>query len=304
LYRKVGPMSETSQAAVPNELSKSSTLLINCPDRPGIVAAVTRFVHAQGGNIIDLEQHVDREERVFFMRLAWEWAHHPGDAKRFGDAFGNEIASGFAMEWRLHTPSPRWRMAIFVSRLTHCLHDIVARLQAGDWHAEAPLVIGNHEELAGLVARLGMSFHCVPINGQNKRDAEAEQLHLLDQHGIDFVVLARYMQILSPEFVARYPNRIINIHHSFLPAFPGARPYHSAHRRGVKIIGATSHYVTADLDSGPIIEQDVVQVSHRDDVADLVRKGRDLEKIVLARALWRHMEHKVLVYGNRTVVFD
>jgi formyltetrahydrofolate deformylase len=279
-------------------------LLMNCPDRGGIVAAVTRFLADRGGNIVDLEQHVDREERVFFMRVAWEWTEGALGAGDFEAAFENQIAGPFAMSWRLHGPGRRLRLAVFVSRLSHCLHDILARLQSGEWQAELPLVIGNHPDLRPVVERQGVAFHYLPTEPDRKADTEARQLALLEEQAVDLVVLARYMQILSPEFVQRYQGRIINIHHSFLPAFPGARPYHSAHRRGVKIIGATSHYVTAELDAGPIIEQEVVQVSHRDDVEDLIRKGRDLERLVLARAVWRHLEHKVLVYGNRTVVFD
>jgi formyltetrahydrofolate deformylase len=280
----------------------SATLLISCPDRKGIVAAVTRFLFENQGNIIDLEQHVDAEESVFFMRVEWSLDGFRLSADQFGPAFG-EIARDFAMTWELRRSTQRTRMAVFVTREPHCLYDILARHQAGEWNADIPLVISNHEDLRPVAERFSLPFHVFPKTPETRQAMEEQELKLLHQHGVDTIVLARYMQILSGTFIAHYPNRILNIHHSFLPAFPGSRPYHSAHARGVKIIGATCHYITEELDQGPIIAQDVVHVTHRDDVADLIRKGKDVEKIVLARAITAHVGHRILVHGNRTVVF-
>ncbi len=281
----------------------AAILLVSCPDRQGLVATVSGFISRHGGNIIDLEQYVDREAGVFFMRVEWELDGFALDAGTLPQAVA-ELAGPLDMEWRLYFSDQRPRMAVLVSRHPHCLLDILARVQAGEWEVELPLVISNHPDLEPFVAPLGIPFHVLPVTPDTRRAQEQRMQALLEENGVEFLVLARYMQILTDAFVARWPGRIINIHHSFLPAFPGARPYHSAHARGVKIIGATSHYVTAELDAGPIIEQDVVRVTHNDSVEDLVRKGRDLEKLVLARAVWKHLQRKILVHGNRTVVFE
>lgn len=287
-----------------NEARKSAILLIHCPDQKGIVIGVTDFIFRNGGNILYLEQHVDTERQVFFMRIEWDLHDFVIEEGKIGEYFETLVARRFSMHWRLHFSGEVPRMALFVSRQSHCFYDILARVEAGEWQVEMPLVISNHTDLQAATERLGIDFVHVPVPAHNRDEAEARQLELLREYRIDFIVLARYMQVLSNGFVAHYPERIINIHHSFLPAFPGARPYHSAHERGVKIIGATSHYVTAELDAGPIIEQDVVRVSHEDAVDDMVRKGRDLEKMVLARAVWHHLHHNILVYENRTVVFE
>ncbi len=283
--------------------SRSITLLISCPDRKGIVATVTNFIALHNGNVIHLEQHVDLEENVFFMRVEWDESGFDLPYGRIASAF-RKIADDFKMRWELRDSDTVPRMAVFVSKEPHCLYDILSRVRSGEWTVNVPLVIGNHPDLAPVARRFGVPFHAFPITRAGKAKQERKELSLLQKHGVDFIVLARYMQILSPDFVRRYPNRIINIHHSFLPAFPGAKPYHSAYARGVKIVGATSHYVTSRLDTGPIIEQDVIHVSHKDSVEDLVRKGKDLEKVVLARAVWRHLQNKVLVYNNKTVIFE
>ena len=280
----------------------SAILLISCPDRQGLVCAVTDFLMRHNGNIIDLEQHVDTEERVFFMRVEWELAGFALPRDQISEKF-NLIASRFEMKYELHFSDYKPRMAVFVSKFSHCMLDLLARQTSGDLNAEIPLIISNHADLEPAAKMHGIAFHCIPVTPTDKAAQETEQMELLKQHNIDVIVLARYMQILSDNFCQNYPNRIINIHHSFLPAFVGAKPYHSAHQRGVKIVGATSHYVTGSLDEGPIIEQEVMRVSHRDSVESLIRKGRDLEKLVLARAVWVHLQNKVLVYKNRTVVF-
>ena len=287
-----------------NDPSQNAILLIHCPDQHGLVAAISRFVSGNGGNIVDLDQHVDTEQGVFFMRLEWELASFTLPAAEIGPRFAAEVAKPLGITWRLHFSDERPRMAILVSRLSHCLYDLLARWHAGDLPVEIPLIVSNHETLRPVAERFGIDFHHTPVTPENKPEQEARQLALLADYGIEFAVLARYMQIVSGAFIAHYPERLINIHHSFLPAFAGARPYHAAHARGVKVIGATSHYVTEELDAGPIIAQDVVHVSHRDSVDDLIHKGRDLEQLVLARAVWHHVQRKTLVYGNRTVVFD
>ncbi len=280
----------------------SLVLLASCPDRPGIVAAVTAFIANHGGNILDLEQHVAVEDQMFFMRVE---VARPGfrlSPAEFAAAFG-PVAREFAMSWEIRDASVRQRMAIAVTREPHCLYDILARWQSGEWIVEIPFVFSNREDLRPVAAQFGIPMHVFPKTPENRLEQERRELELLEASRVDFIVLARYMQILSPAFVARYPNRILNIHHSFLPAFAGARPYHAAYERGVKIVGATCHYVTDELDRGPIIEQDVIRISHKDSVADMIRKGRDNEKVVLARAIRAHLEHRILVYRNRTVVF-
>ncbi|MEM8894124.1 MAG: formyltetrahydrofolate deformylase [Bacteroidota bacterium] len=284
--------------------NETATLLIHCPDHGGLIAIVTQFLSKHNGNIIDLDEHVDTEEGIFFMRIAWQMNGFSLSRNEVKELFAKEIAQPNDMTWSIHFSDRLPRMAIFVSKMSHCLHDLLARYQSGEWNVEIPLIISNHELLAPVAERFEIPFHYFPVSKDNKPATEADQLALLEENSIDFVVLARYMQILSPNFIASYPNRVINIHHSFLPAFPGAKPYHNAHRRGVKLIGATSHYVTADLDAGPIISQDVTHISHKDAVQDLVRKGRDLEKIVLSRAVYHHLQRKTLVYNNKTIVFD
>jgi formyltetrahydrofolate deformylase len=279
-------------------------LLIHCEDKPGIIAAVTRFILDHGGNILDLDQHTDSANGKFFMRVSWELDESDTSGKEAGSLFEEKVASAFDMNWSIHFTDQPQQIALFVSKQQHCLYDILARWQTKEWDVEIPLIISNHEEAGETAEKFGIEFHHLPITKENKEEQEARQIELLQTRGIDLIVLARYMQILTGEFIQQFRNRIINIHHSFLPAFPGARPYHSAYKRGVKIIGATSHYVTEDLDEGPIIEQDIVHVTHRDSVEDLVRKGRDLETLVLSRAVWKHIQRKTLVTDNRTIIFN
>ncbi|MEI6678669.1 MAG: formyltetrahydrofolate deformylase [Mariniphaga sp.] len=286
------------------EIRNTAILLIYCPDKQGILASVTEFLNKNQGNIIYLDQHVDYEEGLFYMRVEWELEKFAIPREKIADYFETLIAVKFAIKFSLHFSDKRPRMAVFVSKMSHCLFDILSRYTAGDWDTEIPVIISNHETLRPVAQRFGIDFHLIEKNSANKEEQEQKEVEILKQYDIDFVVLARYMQVLSDRFVAGYPNRIINIHHSFLPAFAGAKPYHAAHERGVKIIGATSHYVTADLDAGPIIAQDVVRISHIDNVDSLIRKGRDLEKIVLSEAVYKHLQRKILVYNNRTVVFN
>lgn len=281
----------------------SAILLIHCPDNKGIVATVSEFIYRNNGNITALAQHVDQDQQVFFMRIEWELDGFIIPDDKIGEYFDTLIAKKYDMQWQLHFSSEVPRLAIFVSRQPHCLYDLLARWKSGELEVAIPLIISNHEDLRPVAEQFGVDFHHFPICGDTKGEQEEAQLELLARHRVEFIVLARYMQILTPSFISRYKNRIINIHHSFLPAFPGARPYHSAYERGVKIIGATSHYVTEELDAGPIIAQNVIRVSHADAVADLMRKGRDLEKVVLSQAVWHHLQRQILVYRNRTVVF-
>jgi formyltetrahydrofolate deformylase len=281
----------------------TATLLIDCPDRRGIVAAVSEFLYENDANIVHADQHVDSERHLFFMRIEWELAGFKLSLEQFPPAFAG-IAGPFAMQWRVERSTSRPRMAIFVSKYDHCLADLLYRWRCGELRAEAVLVVGNHREGEPLARFHGVPFHYIPVEPARKEAAEASQLALLEKEEIDLVVLARYMQILSPRFVAAYPQRIINVHHSFLPAFIGAKPYHQAFERGVKLIGASSHYVTTELDEGPIIEQTTARISHRDQLADLLQKGRELEKEVLSRAVRWHVEGRILVYGKKTVIFD
>jgi formyltetrahydrofolate deformylase len=282
----------------------TAILLIHCPDRQGILAIVTEFLNNNSGNIIYLDQHVDREEHIFYMRVEWELKNFAIPRNKIGEYFDTLIGQPLKMTWKLYFSEEVPRMALFVSKMPHCLFDILARYTAGEWDVEIPVIISNHELLKPFAERFGVEFFYFPVNRDNKHEQEKKELELLEKFNIDFIVLARYMQILSDSFVSRYPNRIINIHHSFLPAFAGAKPYHAAHDRGVKIIGATSHYVTSRLDGGPIIEQDVTRCSHVDTVQNLIRKGRDLEKIVLSQAVYKHLQRKILAYNNRTVFFN
>lgn len=281
----------------------SAILLIHCPDSKGIVANVTKFIHDYDGNIMHLDQHVDHQSSTFFMRLVWDMENFTLERDAVAAAF-EPIAERFEMNWNLRFSDHVPRMAIFVSKSSHCLYELLSRYQSGEWRVQVPVVISNHEDLGQVARSFGVNYHIFPVNKANKAEQEERMKALLRDYEIDFIVLARYMQVLSNQFLKDYPNRVINIHHSFLPAFPGARPYHQAYARGVKIIGATSHYVTEDLDAGPIIEQDVTHVSHRETVKDFIRKGRDLEKIVLARGVFKHLENKVLVFNNKTVIFD
>lgn len=282
--------------------TQSATLLISCPDRKGLVAAVTDFIARNDGNILHLDQHVDAAENVFFMRVEWDLDGFAIPRDEVKAAFA-PVAESFNMTWEARFSDHVPRMALFVSKESHCLYDILSRVQSGEWRVEIPLIVSNHPDLGTVAEKFSIPYFVVPVNKDNKPEAEARQIELVEQHQADFVVLARYMQILSEGFVACYPNRIINIHHSFLPAFAGAKPYQRAHSRGVKIIGATSHYVTAELDAGPIIEQEVIRVNHRDSADDLVRKGKDVEKLVLARAIRYHLQNQVLIYNNKTVIF-
>ncbi|BAC92266.1 formyltetrahydrofolate deformylase [Gloeobacter violaceus PCC 7421] len=278
------------------------TLLISCPDRRGIVAAVSQCVLEAGGNILRSDQHTtDPLGGIFFMRLEFLYANAPADDDGFARCFA-PVAERFAMDWRLVRTGEPKRMALFVSRLDHCFVDLLWRRQSGELPVKIPLVVSNHPDLEPVAAQYGLPYHYLAIDKTNQPAREAQMLNLLEGE-VDFIVLARYMRVLSPQFVERYAGRIINIHHSFLPAFVGASPYERACERGVKVIGATAHYVTEELDAGPIIEQDVVRVNHRDQVADLKLKGRDIERVVLARAVKWHVEDRVLIYGNRTVVF-
>lgn len=279
-------------------------LLIHCPDKPGIIAAVTQYVLKHGGNILDLDQHTDSVKQKFYMRVSWDLDHFDIEPNDIEASFRDEIAIPFVMNWSLHFTKKKQRIALFVSKQQHCLFDILARWQTKEWDVDIPLIISNHEEVGDTAKKFGIEFHHIPITKENKKEQEAKQIKLLKENNINLIVLARYMQILSADFIDTFRNQVINIHHSFLPAFPGARPYHSAYERGVKIIGATSHYVTEDLDEGPIIEQDIVHVTHRDDVESLVRKGRDLETLVLSRAVWKHIQRKTLVTANRTIIFN
>jgi formyltetrahydrofolate deformylase len=291
-------------------MKDSAVLLIDCPDRRGLVARVSSLLYEHGANILHADQHQDHELGLFFMRV--EWALDPStendgntrfDLTGFERAFA-PLAVELAMHWTLASSGQRPRVALFCSQYLHCMADLLHRWHSGELQCEIPIILSNHREVEKLSAFYGIPFQHVAVTPATRAEAESRQLELLAAHAIDLVVLARYMQILSPAFVQRYPSGIINVHHSFLPAFVGARPYHAAHARGVKLIGATSHYVTEVLDDGPIIEQDVARISHRDQVEDLVARGRDLERIVLSRAVRWHLDRRILRYGNKTVVFD
>lgn len=279
----------------------TATLLISCPDQKGLVAKFANFIYSNGGNIIHADQHTDFSAGLLLTRLEWQLEGFNLPREIIGPAF-NAIAQPLQASWQLHFSDVIPRIAIWVSKQDHCLFDLIWRQKSGEFQAQIPLIISNHPDLGETAQQFGIDYHTLPVTKETKSVQEAKQLELLRHYKIDLVVLAKYMQVLSPDFLTKFPH-IINIHHSFLPAFPGANPYHRAYDRGVKIIGATAHYATADLDEGPIIEQDVVRVSHRDSVEDLIRKGKDLERVVLARAVRLHLQNRVLVYGNRTVVF-
>ncbi len=299
-------------------MKDSAVLLIDCPDRKGLVARVAGLLYERGANILHADQHQDHDLGLFFMRVEWALngskprdIHDSGshaaapafDLAGFKQAFA-PLAAELDMRWKLSASAQRPRMALFCSQYLHCMADLLQRWRTGELDCEIPVIVSNHREVENLAAFYGIPFEHIPVTAVTRAEVEAQELALLERHGIDLVVLARYMQILSPNFVAHFPAAIINVHHSFLPAFTGAKPYHAAHARGVKLIGATSHYVTEVLDDGPIIEQDVARISHRDQVEDLVARGRDLERLVLSRAVRWHLDRRILCYGNKTVVFD
>ncbi|WP_417885710.1 formyltetrahydrofolate deformylase [Zunongwangia sp.] len=279
------------------------TLLINCQDTSGIIAEVTNFFHKRNGNIVYIDQYVDTENGTFFMRLENEFSSE-FDIDKLRLDFEKSIAQTYKMDWKLFAKERLLKMAIFVSKYDHCLYDILGRYKAGELNIEIPFIISNHNNLAPIAKAFDIPFYHIPVTKDTKIEAEEKQLSLLKEFEIDFIVLARYMQIISDKLIAEYPNNIINIHHSFLPAFAGAKPYHSAYKRGVKIIGATCHYVTAELDAGPIIEQDIARISHSNSIQDLILKGRDLEKIVFARGIKLHIQRKTMVFNNKTIIFN
>lgn len=285
-------------------MKPTATLLFSCPDRRGLVAKVANFIYSNGGNIVHADHHTDFNAGLFLTRIEWQIEGFNLPRELIAPAF-SAIAQPLGGTYQIRFSDTIPRLAIWVSRQNHCLLDLIWRQQAREFSAEIPLIISNHPDLEPIANQFGIDYHYLPITKDNKAEQQQRQLELLKDYQIDLVILAKYMQIISPEFIDRFPSHnIINIHHSFLPAFVGANPYHKAYERGVKIIGATGHYVTSELDAGPIIEQDVVRVTHRDDVDDLIRKGKDLERIVLARAVRHHLQNRVLVYGNKTVVFD
>ena len=285
---------------------KKSTaiMLIHCPDTPGIIAEVSNFITVNQGNIVYLDQYVDHANNAFFMRVEWDITNFLIPKERIGEYFDTLYAQKYAMQFRLYFAEQRPRMAIFVSKMSHCIYDMLARWSADEWNVDIPLIISNHEDLRPIAEKFGIAYHVFKITPENKAQQEAAELELLRKNGVTFIVLARYMQIISEDLIKAYPERIINIHHSCLPAFVGAKPYHQAFDRGVKIIGATSHYVTTELDAGPIIEQDVARITHKDSVESIISKGKDLEKIVLSRAVKKHIDRKVMVFKNKTIVFE
>lgn len=287
-------------------MKPTAILLLHCPDQPGIISEITRFITDNKGNIVYLDQYVDREDQMFFMRIEWELSLFLIPRAKIYDYIDTLYTQRYSIHFNLYFNDERPRMALFVSKMSHCLYDLLARWKAGEFACDIPCIVSNHEDLRYVANQFGIPYYVWSIrkDHSNKQEVEAAEMELLAKHRITFIVLARYMQIISDEMIARYPHHIINIHHSFLPAFVGARPYHQAYERGVKIIGATSHYVTAELDAGPIIEQDVVRITHKDTPESLVLKGRDLEKIVLSRAVSKHIERKILTYKNKTIIFS
>jgi formyltetrahydrofolate deformylase len=284
-------------------MKNTAILLIDCPDRKGLVASVAEFLYRHNANILHADQHQDNEQGLFLMRIEWDLEGFDLSLEAVRRQFAR-IADQFQMRWRLELSALRPKVAIFVSHYDHCIVDLLYRQQSGELACDIPLIISNHNTAERIAAFYQIPFYPLPVTPDNKAEVEEQQLQLLRDNAVDLIVLARYMQILSPAFVAQYPQRIINVHHSFLPAFMGAKPYHRAFERGVKLIGATSHYVTSELDEGPIIEQDVSRVSHRDQLDELIQKGRDLEKVVLSRAVRWHLDHRILVYNKKTVIFD
>ena len=284
-------------------MRQSAVLLINCPDSRGLVATVSGFLFRHGANILSTDEHRDDASDQFFMRIEWDVEGFGLGEAEFGPAFARDVAERFQMNWRGEDSHRPLRVAVFVSKYLHCLSDLLHRHKSGELPGDVRLIVSNHEEARGLAGFYGIEYAHIPVTAANKAEAEARQLALLEAEGINLVILARYMQVLSPEFVARHAGQVINVHHSFLPAFSGARPYHAAFERGVKLIGATAHFVTEILDDGPIIEQEVIRISHRDQLEDLVEKGRDAERMALSRAVRWHLQHRVLLYGKKTVVF-
>lgn len=282
----------------------SAILLIHCRDHKGIVVSVTEFIHKNNGNILYLDQHVDHKKNEFFMRVQWDLTDFAIPTEKISDYFSTLVGERYNMNYDLYFADKPQRLAIFISHLPHCVYDILSRVSSQEWNVEIPLIISNHEKLRHVAEEFNIPFYHIPITKDNKIEQEQNILSLLAKHKIDLVILARYMQILSESFIQSFPHQVINIHHSFLPAFPGAKPYHSAYERGVKLIGATSHYVTPELDGGPIIAQGVTEVTHKDTVDNMKRKGFDLEKIVLSKAIWSHIQRKTLVYNNKTIVFE
>jgi len=285
------------------QLKNTAILLVQCPDRKGLDATIAEFLYRYDGNILHFEQHQAGEERYYLARVEWDLTGFTLNLSDFDGAFG-PIAHKFGMNWCIRLGDYRPRVAIFVSKYDHCLVDLLYRQRNGELACDFPLIISNHADTKGHADFYGVPFHLIPVTKENKAEAEGRQMQLLFENRIDLVVLARYMQVLSTDFISRYPQPIINIHHSFLPAFIGAKPYHQAYERGVKLTGATAHYVTEVLDDGPIIEQGVVRISHRDSSEDLVEKGRDVEKVVLSRAVRWHNENRILLYGNKTIIFE
>lgn len=287
-------------------MKPTAILLLYCPDQPGIISEVTKFITDNKGNIVYLDQYVDHEDEMFFMRLEWELETFAIPREKIEEYIETLYAQRYQINFHLYFSDIKPRMAIFVSKMSHCLYDLLARYKAGEWNVDIPCIVSNHEDLRYVAEQFDIPYYVWSIkkDHSNKAEAEAEEMAMLSKEKVDFIVLARYMQIISDEMIKAYPNHIINIHHSFLPAFIGAKPYHQAWERGVKIIGATSHYVTAELDAGPIIEQDVTRITHKDTPESLVLKGKDLEKIVLSRAVTKHIERKILTYHNKTVIFS
>ena len=281
----------------------TAILLLSCKDRIGLVSRISHFVFERGGNIIDLDEHVDMDEKYFFVRIAWDMKNFSIPSSEVVEAF-TPLAKEFNATWRINFTGRNLRVGIFVSKYDHCLREILWRQRMGEFNIDIPLIISNHEDLKSLAEHYNIPYYVFPIKEENKLEQEKKELALLKENKIDTIVLARYMQILTSQIIDKYKNQIINIHHSFLPAFVGSNPYKQAYERGVKIIGATSHYVTKELDEGPIIEQDIIRISHKDTVKDLIRKGRDLERLILAKALYFHSEHRILVHGKKTIIFE
>ena len=287
-------------------MKPTAILLLHCPDEQGIISEITKFITDNHGNIVYLDQYVDCEDSMFFMRLEWDLENFMIPREKIEDIINTLYKVRYNMNFNLYFNDEKPRMAIFVSKMSHCLYDLVARYKAGEWNVEIPCIVSNHEDLSYVANQFGIPYYVWSIkkDHSNKAEVEAAEMELLKKERVTFIVLARYMQIISDDMIKSYPYHIINIHHSFLPAFVGAKPYHQAWERGVKIIGATSHYVTAELDAGPIIDQDVTRISHKDTPESLVLKGKDLEKIVLSRAVTKHIERKILVYHNKTIIFS
>ena len=287
-------------------MKPTAILLLHCPDEQGIISEITKFITDNHGNIVYLDQYVDHEDSMFFMRLEWELEKFTIPREKIEDIINTLYRARYNMEFSLYFNDKKPRMAIFVSKMSHCLYDLLARYKAGEWNVEIPCIVSNHEDLSYVAKQFGIPYYVWSIkkDHSNKAEVEAAEMELLKKEQVTFIVLARYMQIISDDMIRSFPNHIINIHHSFLPAFVGAKPYHQAWERGVKIIGATSHYVTAELDAGPIIDQDVTRISHKDTPESLVLKGKDLEKIVLSRAVTKHIERKILTYHNKTIIFS